>query len=128
MCLYTSILKIFIGGILWRDFFPSGITDCTKQIMDSNWPLCNESPINIILLFLKMSNNFKALNLKSRNTEQQSKPHCSNVTKVNDFFLTTMHCSLYYSRNMKYFSAYASEKLVGEEKKKFLSVKYILIS
>jgi hypothetical protein len=64
--LCTSILKIFIGGILLRDFFPSGITDCTKQIIDSNWPLCNESPINIILLSLNICNNFKGSNLKSR--------------------------------------------------------------
>lgn len=71
----TSALKIFIGGILWKDFFLSGITDCTIQTIDSKVLLCTESPMNISLLFLNTSNSFRASNLKHLTDFK----HCSSL-------------------------------------------------
>lgn len=74
----TWILKIFLGGILSRDLFPSGIIDCTKQTNDSNWLLCTESPINMRRFPLKICNNFNASNLKNQTTQ---------LTPLSFFFL-----------------------------------------
>ncbi|KAK6934180.1 hypothetical protein RJ641_034335 [Dillenia turbinata] len=58
----TFALKIFLGGILSRDFPPAGITDFTSQTSESNCVLFIESPTNISLLPYKICNSFTASN------------------------------------------------------------------
>lgn len=53
-----------MGGLLFKDFFPSGMADSNKHTKDSHWVLWSESPIIISLLSLKISNKFIASNLQ----------------------------------------------------------------
>lgn len=48
---------------LVRDFLPGGITDCTRHTIDSHWLRFRESPTNINLFPLNLSNSNRASNL-----------------------------------------------------------------